>query len=54
MRAAAYFGFMAKARHKVFRMNSKLLSVSSGVLSTFMLKISTPSLAYPIYNGDCG
>jgi hypothetical protein len=44
-KAAAYFGFIEKARQRVFNISSKLLSVSSGFLSVCIVNISTPSRA---------
>jgi hypothetical protein len=44
-RAAAYFGFIEKARQSVLRISSRLLSVSLGCLSSFIVRISKPSLA---------
>lgn len=47
-KAAAYFGFIVNARHKVFRMNSKEDSVSPGYLSQFIVNMSTPSFTTSI------
>lgn len=44
-KAAAYFGFIWKALQSVLRMSSRVLSVSIGSLSAFIVRISTPSFA---------
>ena len=43
-KAAAYLGFMMNALQRVFRISSNVDSVSTGSLSAFIVKMSTPSL----------